>query len=543
MSQLSMNSTNSSRGYFIAHSSHEEDEDLERTLNSHGSTLLDVYPSMLNQIRESYRRQHVTKAASAVLRRYRHQRLQLGKEKHRSSKFSSPNYSFNSVRDSVPKRSYTNPTTYQGRLVPKGRPDPRNASNSSNECFYSPRRDDAEIFTHLESKARLYSQTKYQPLTVLDLSSSPDSSSPRSLSPDLNQTYTLDPESGQSSGSCISAWSWCEPKAGAKGLTEAPQEAKRSLHAYRSPKLSTSGCQVGKYLFRVSPMSYRGVKSVTRHGDGLAMPLESYKQSNLERNKLREHIISPASSLKQSLIGSPRSPLKPKIIMPYTEYRRSSPTLNTSPKQIMSAKTRCAVNRSPHNSLHTSVISHHSFPPHQEKLPLTLAQKRQRSLSGEQARIFDVSQMSSLQIDAEFTRLYHHFVCRGSFSSLPNSSCHICRSVRAAQHPGMSSSSMSALALTPVRTKLKRRRQPEFEESLQNKRFRESCSPHRPKQQASTYVNYAMTEPSEDKRTWNRALLLQCPSPRFLRTSGGFRKVDLQRQQNSPFWVRLVGLV
>ncbi|KAG7488861.1 hypothetical protein MATL_G00039000 [Megalops atlanticus] len=49
----------------------EQDEELERTLSSQGSMLLQLYPSMLSQVGEACRRQQVTQAASAVLRRYR----------------------------------------------------------------------------------------------------------------------------------------------------------------------------------------------------------------------------------------------------------------------------------------------------------------------------------------------------------------------------------------------------------------------------------------------------------------------------------------
>ncbi|KAJ8397539.1 hypothetical protein AAFF_G00438150, partial [Aldrovandia affinis] len=49
----------------------EQDEELERTLSSPGSSILQLYPSMLSQLERAWRRQHVTEAASAVLHRYR----------------------------------------------------------------------------------------------------------------------------------------------------------------------------------------------------------------------------------------------------------------------------------------------------------------------------------------------------------------------------------------------------------------------------------------------------------------------------------------
>ncbi|XP_023650160.1 uncharacterized protein [Paramormyrops kingsleyae] len=49
----------------------DHDEELERTLSSQGSTLLDLYPSMLSQMGEACRRQQVAEAGDAVLKRYR----------------------------------------------------------------------------------------------------------------------------------------------------------------------------------------------------------------------------------------------------------------------------------------------------------------------------------------------------------------------------------------------------------------------------------------------------------------------------------------
>ncbi|KAG9331886.1 hypothetical protein JZ751_016624 [Albula glossodonta] len=49
----------------------EHDDQLEQTLSSLGSSLLALYPSMLSQLGQAWRRQQVTDAANAVLRRYR----------------------------------------------------------------------------------------------------------------------------------------------------------------------------------------------------------------------------------------------------------------------------------------------------------------------------------------------------------------------------------------------------------------------------------------------------------------------------------------
>lgn len=87
----------------------EEDEELEKTLSSHGSTLLDVYPSMLNQIGKAYRRQHVTDTARAVVQKYRRKQWQAGPTHHNSSFRNRHNCTLNKTTDI----SFTNQSPVQ----------------------------------------------------------------------------------------------------------------------------------------------------------------------------------------------------------------------------------------------------------------------------------------------------------------------------------------------------------------------------------------------------------------------------------------------
>ncbi|KAI4892519.1 hypothetical protein NFI96_005750 [Prochilodus magdalenae] len=204
--------------------------------------------------------------------------------------------------------------------------------------------------------------------------------------------------------------------------------------------------------------------------------------------------------------------------------------------------------------------SYHPVSDHQENLamaevyqPRPKPPKSQRSFSGHQLTSSSMPCTSSRQIDAEFRRLYHHFICRGTSSSCPTSSCHLCERhlELSVQSTPTCTSNMSALALTPVQRRLKkRRRQSEVEEEpVKLKRFRESCSPishthlwlkqQQQQQQSSEYMNTAVANPSEEGRTWNRALLLYCPSPEFLRARKGIRRVSeskpgLQMDLHSP---------
>ncbi|XP_063747322.1 uncharacterized protein si:dkeyp-117h8.4 isoform X2 [Eleginops maclovinus] len=54
----------------------DQDEELEMTLKTHGSSLMELYPGMISRLGEACRRQKVSEAAISVLRRYRRWRQQ-----------------------------------------------------------------------------------------------------------------------------------------------------------------------------------------------------------------------------------------------------------------------------------------------------------------------------------------------------------------------------------------------------------------------------------------------------------------------------------
>lgn len=491
---------------------------------------MDIYPSMLNQIGQAYRRQHVTDVASAVLRRYHRRRWQSSQAQHRSHGFNNThNHTLNRMRESsltAPKPPHDNITNhqksklkYQGSSPCKSKPDfspAKSISNSSlvsTACFYSPRRDvestcekrGVENESHWTDQRSANSELLHRPVRVLDLSTPPSSvsSSPRSPSPDLNQTYVVEPvplprsHGVPISSACSSTW---------------------------------------------SPLKIARMSSLaSQRGNSVNSPLSFYR-SGLHRDHIDCLAVSPQRAFSGHL-SQLRSPLKPRISLEHDQK-----TSFSYPKQALPVIHTSEVCQSSKGQRYPS--PHKQFPHHQENPTKQL--KRQPSFSDPSSSI---SQMLSRQIDTEFMSLYHHFICR---STNPTSSCHLCKRQSGVQSPAVFSKSMYALSLTPVRSRLKKRhREPEVVESLRFKRFRESCSPLRtnqswPKQQqANRYANTAMVEPNEDQYTWNRALLLQCPSPGFLRairqhrksTSGSNGKglgsrPDLQTQHYSPSLVR-----
>ncbi|XP_042602059.1 uncharacterized protein LOC109066343 isoform X1 [Cyprinus carpio] len=473
----------------------EEAEELEKTLSSHGSTLLDVYPSMLNQIGEAYRRQHVTDKARAVMQKYRRKHWQAGpthcntsfKNRHNCTLNKTTEISFTS-QSPVPRNiinCFKSSDKLQNLLKNNPRSSPlKNSSCEASACFYSPRRNGADVSgvedecpwtdLHLTSK----------PACVIDLSTPPHSGFPSfsDQSPDLDQTYDVGPTSHAVPASSV---------------LSSPRQSRANL----------------------SLIDQRGISVFSQ-------------PSSLDKDCFRDRIYSPVPSPQHGLIGvlspSGKSIFRPSVLNMERQLnttaspKRRSPVHHPSHSEVL--RSPYGVKQVPLSSPWQSVYDHPDQSLSKVENPSRFTpSNRQRSLSGPQSTY----SFSEPQIDAEFRKLYHHFVCRGTSSLCPSSQCHLCeRHMETSRSPSFSSSSMSALALTPLRAKLKkRRRQPEVEESLRFKRFRESRSPLKHLQLRDQCMSPGMSEPTEDKNTWDRAVLLQCPSPRFLRGTGNLRRI------------------
>lgn len=491
--QLSMNLNNTSHGSPWGELSQpkDEDEELEKTLSSHGSTLLDVYPSMLNQIGEACRRQHVTDTARAVVQKYRRKHWQAGPT-HRNSSFKSrQNCTLNKTTDisftaqSPAQRNISNCFKGSDKLqnLHMNKSSPlKNSSYEASACFYSPRRNIADVSGVTDESPwtdlHLTRKPEQNTARVIDFSTPPYSGS---LSfPDLDQTYDVEPTSHAVPASSV----------------------------FTSPRQSRAALSV---------IDQRGMSIISR-------------PSSLDKDCFRDRLHSPVSSPQRALIGvlspSGKSSFRPSVLNVERQLNSTASPKRKSPVHLVHSEAI----RSPYGAKHMPLSS-----PRQsvydrtdrslskvEKPSHFTPSKRQRSLSGPQSML----SFSEPQIDAEFRKLYHHFICRGTSSPCPASHCHLCerQMKETSRSPSFSSSSMSALALTPLKAKLKKRqRQPEVEESLRFKRFRESRSPLKHLQLRC--VTSAMSELTEDKLTWDRAVLLQCPSPHFLRGTGNLRRI------------------
>ncbi|TKS74987.1 hypothetical protein D9C73_009070 [Collichthys lucidus] len=137
----------------------DEDEELEMTLRNHGSSLMELYPSLISRIGRAQHLQHVSNAADSVLRRYRRMRQQ-------------------------PNRSYVNNTF----IVPQRQSNTKKRSSESNRPMnipymgtdatsWSPKRgiNNQQDWQSAGSVRR----EQHQPVLVMDLSGCSGTSKPK----------------------------------------------------------------------------------------------------------------------------------------------------------------------------------------------------------------------------------------------------------------------------------------------------------------------------------------------------------------------------
>ncbi|KAI7799591.1 uncharacterized protein si:dkeyp-117h8.4 [Triplophysa rosa] len=506
----------------------KDDEELEKTLSSHGSTLLDVYPGMLSQIGEAYRRQHVTDTARAVLQKYRRKQWHAGVSNPRVTSLrnrtliKTTEMSF--TKQSSVQENLQNCIQDSGKLhnFKKLKPSPfKNASYEASACFYSPRRDNANVSgmsnESPRTELRLDRKPEQNTARVIDFSTTPHSVSP-SLSDqflDLNQTYDVE----------LTVLSTDVPPS---LVSTCPQPA------WYSP---------GRTARALSLIEQRRMSLTTRPSD------QQSSHTSLDKDCFRDGLHSPVSSPQRGF--SCLSPSRMSIFKPVSMERQQSMAVhNSMRKSPAHCQVHSEVQRSPYGQKDKAMSSpqrslYHRPEPQQS---FSMAQKQtqisprlsehQRSLPGPKSACLS----SRSHIDAEFRKLHHHFICHGTSSPCPSSGCHLCKN-----ELKMTSQSMSALALTPLKIALKkRRRQPDVEESLRFKRFRESCSPVKhvqrlPHELKDEYVSPSIAEPGKDRHTWERAILLQCPSPQFLRGTGNLRriresKLAMQMDESASSW-------
>ncbi|CAL8306929.1 unnamed protein product [Lota lota] len=361
----------------------DQDEELERTLSSHGSTLIELFPQMITQMGKACHRQHVFEAADSVLQRYRRMRQTNGNA-----------------------RKTTKPTPREGCHHLSQSCDKHNlkAVESSAAVFHSPARRDSNRTEPLqmwrappESEVVRVRRDEQRTIPVDFYSSKPSQAT-------MNQTFTV--SMGKRPGQSYST------------ALQSPAQS-QMFNRSNSPYV------MERYTILNSPVRQQGsFKTKWRNHEGYGgSPKAFARHSNtvcLEGHS-REARYNPASP---SSIHEHHS-LSPKRRLYYQDCHSPSQLRSDSPRSSLAAGL-------------PRFKRHHSF---------------DSSLRP------DGIMHTPDKIEEEFTKLYHKFVCLGKSTLSERFPCRCCAG-RLEANRGRSSSSastLSALALSPHRSNLRKR--------------------------------------------------------------------------------------
>ncbi|KAJ8332393.1 hypothetical protein SKAU_G00425660 [Synaphobranchus kaupii] len=435
----------------------EGDEELERTLSSQGSLLLDLYPSMLSQVGQAWHRQTVTGAAGAVLRKYR----------RRGWRSSAPKpLPYNSAPKLQPPSSAPKPLPYNS--APKLQP-PSSAPKSAQESWRRGLQEER-------------AGQGVDPVLMIDSDSSPEELSA------LSRTYTVCSSPSWPAGGAASS-PFCLRFTGDCPLPAAPPPKTPPGSAHNTPQPHFHRQSSRPFYLsppsRPSPSPQRLLPRDGNPSPRAARPIPcSVGDSNPSPRAARpipcsvgEGLPSPRAARPiPCSVGdgnpSPRAarPIPCSVGDGNPSPRVARPTPRSvgdgNPSPRAARPIPCSVgdgNPSPRvaRPIPCSVGDGNPSPRAARPIPCSVPAERRRSFSGFQA--------TRHQIDQQFEELYHRLVCqRKPGLSLQN---------HASSLPSSSSSSLAALALSPLWTRVRKRdRALESNVSPEPKRFREWCA-------------------------------------------------------------------
>ncbi|XP_029988293.1 LOW QUALITY PROTEIN: uncharacterized protein LOC115418106 [Sphaeramia orbicularis] len=427
-----------------------EDDEQEMSLKRQGSCLADLYPNMISQIGKAWRRQHVSEAADSVLRRYR-------KWRHLSNKSNLSTISNTTLRktssnsNKTKRKPQINKTInspfkklFLGNKGAEAAPlSPLRIENYVKDC-------QAQHHHHHSPGKGIGLQRREQqpPVLVMDLSSH---SSEETL---LKRTFTISypsPQRSQPSAYTVSPSQPCYPTAKAQDISF------RSKGSSLSPLLmQTAGCSIYEsespaskkkpYIYG-SPVRQSPFKARLMSREGLGGIPHAFSVSP------KSYSPSYSRELKR-----PRSA---------STFLSSPPQTSTAPLRMLHYQDSCPIVQSQvHPPLSPIAVGHH---------------RRRRRLS------FDSSSLpsnrvsySAKDLDNDFIKLYHKFVCQSKSPFLSRPPCRLCETNSEASR-GHSSSALAALALSPHRSLLrKRHREEKLDDHLQSKCSKEQYYTYSP---------------------------------------------------------------
>ncbi|XP_024277687.1 uncharacterized protein LOC112251144 isoform X2 [Oncorhynchus tshawytscha] len=448
-------------------------EELERSLSSQRSTLLDQYPSMVSQVGEAWRRQHMSDVAVGVLRRY-----------HRLRWFSNRNLN---------NRSFNIRPVHRKTTLNNGQSFLQTPQNTILNTKVNLQEWPAERLSHRKGTDSGNGQPSH-PVLVMDFSSAGSSpASPPSAAPSLLSAPSFADSSPPSSvASLPSSLSSAD-----SSLQESPEPEEPPLNqTFMVSMPSSPTTRVRHTTLDFSPA--RSEDTFT--AGGLSSP--SLRKCALPTfphprffTAVCPVVCMEMSSDYRSAVA--QSPYRARLLI-WDGQRAASNAHHRSPKsgfagyhQRNTVEPRSSPESSP-SSLHRPLMPprkpHHldSCSRSQLKLQSSRSSSDHESGAGQPRlrRHYSLDSFSSSvsllrnsdkQIDKDFQKLYHKLVCQGK-----SSSCCTCER-RAETTRGTSSSALAALALSPHHSVMrKRRRELVQEQSPESKRYRDSSFAYSP---------------------------------------------------------------
>ncbi|XP_015827215.1 uncharacterized protein si:dkeyp-117h8.4 isoform X1 [Nothobranchius furzeri] len=411
----------------------DQDEELQMSLNSHGSSLVELYPSMVSRIERAWHRQHVSDAASLVLKRYRKFRQQPKRS------------GLNSTFDVTPRHSNKSPKTFSNKNSRSSAK--RTSPETSSRCvqqttILGPHEEQLQQQRSLGKNRALLRRAMPHNVRVMDLS---DNAKPREIS--RNNTFFVGELSPHKQSPLVERVSNKTASSSPSYVTVRdspfretrpflPSHSAESLTcAKETPALKERPDTYGSPV-RQSPFKARLMSTLSSSPSAFS---RSPKEHSLDCS-FKESVKSRSESA-----SLPSTPSRPQVQLwvPRTQSSQCPP----QPQLLSPQPARRA------DTLHR-LKRHLSF----DSVPRNISPKK---------------------VDEDFVKLYHRLVCQSTsafFNSLP---CRLCG--RNSESSRGLSSSLEALALSPHRSVLWKRHRVLRDDSYpQSKRLRDECYTYSP---------------------------------------------------------------
>lgn len=389
------------------------DDELDMTFRSRGCPLADLYPGMVDRVKQAWSRHHTMESADVVLRKYRRWRQQPSRS------------SVNNSLSAPPRHNHHNQMVQREHLYRS----PRICAIPQPPLKVETNQQARSAIKHFPGRVR---KQWPQPILVMDFAGVSEAPLPTKVS--LNETFDV-PKTKRPSTYNLSP----VRQEGSRELTLKSKRlslASRSLQADGNCKYVTDRPSNSRSPVRSSPLKSKMIFHTSPH-PSLRSPgahsMEGFSRESKRRRSMSESLTSSAN-------------MPPKGFYP----------------------------QEPH-------LSFVSQPSPKRSASTSDPRRLRRHLSFDSSLPVDGSSWSREQLDNEFIKVYHWFVCQNKETFHQGPPCRFCArngDVDRDNSPSSSTSSsaLAALALSPHRSLLrKRHREMSRDFHPQSKRLRGEC--------------------------------------------------------------------